>query len=296
MLQFRELRLEDRQWVNECLKASDFKGCEYSFANNYVWKDYYGVKYANINGFYCSRSEKDDKYIYTYPAGKGDIKPIIDLLIEDSKENGKEFWLRGMSIEVAEELKKVFPDMFEYITDRDDSDYIYLTEKLITLAGKKLHGKRNHIARFMDNNNWQYENINKENIEECWEMSRDWSKAHSERGNYSNDIADNYAVKETFDNFFELELEGGLIRLDNKVIAFCIGEPLSSDTYVVHIEKAYADIQGAYAMINKQFVIEKCQNYKYVNREEDIGVEGLRRAKLSYYPEIIYDKYSAKLK
>ncbi len=100
-------------------------------------------------------------------------------------------------------------------------------------------------------------------------------------------------VKEALMCFEELGLTGGLLRKDGEVIAFTLGEPLSDDTFVVHFEKAFPEIQGAYTMINQQFVLAECQNYKYINREEDTGDEGLRKAKLSYHPVILLSKYTA---
>ena len=90
--------------------------------------------------------------------------------------------------------------------------------------------------------------------------------------------------------FKELELTGGILRVDGQIVAFTIGEPICSDTFVVHIEKAFPDVQGAYTMINQQFVEHECMDYKYVNREEDTGDEGLRKAKRSYRPVFMVEK------
>ena len=100
-------------------------------------------------------------------------------------------------------------------------------------------------------------------------------------------------VKGALIDYKRLGLVGGVLKKYGEVVAFEIGEPLNDDTFVVHFEKAYADVQGAYPMINKQFVLHECQGYKYVNREEDDGEEGLRKAKLSYHPDILLEKYNA---
>lgn len=291
MLNFKPVDFSDREWINEQLKKSDFKSCDYSFVNNFIWSKPYGVEFTDINGFYCLKN----KYSYTYPAGSGDIKPVIEALINDAAERKIKFKLRGIMKEKAEELENLFPDKFDITTDRGESDYIYLSEKLISLSGKKLHSKRNHIARFKDNHDWQYENITKDNINDCIKMSREWCEMYNDNTDTSlnEEIC---AVNTAFKYFFELNLKGGLIRADGKTVAFTIGEPLSSDTFVVHIEKAFANIQGAYPIINQQFIEHNAAGYKYVNREEDMGDEGLRKAKLSYKPEIILDKYTAVLK
>lgn len=295
MLKFKKIELEDRDWIEERLKASDFKSCEYAFANNFIWGEANEIEFADVNGFYCMKSRWENKEIYTFPAGKGDIKPVIEALMEDAKERGIQFQLRGMVKEAVEAMEAAFPGQYEYVMNRDECDYLYTYEKLSTLAGKKLHGKRNHINRFMDNPDWQYEDITPENIGECKQMSKEWCKLYSCKDD--PDLRHEYcAVRTAFKHFFELKLDGGFIRKEGKIIAFTMGEPLSSDTYVVHIEKAFPEVQGAYPMINQQFVIHHGEGFQYINREEDLGEEGLRKAKLSYYPDILLEKYSLKLK
>lgn len=170
------------------------------------------------------------------------------------------------------------------------SDYVYESEKLISLSGKKLHGKRNHINNFIKAYpDYQYERINGENREECIELAQNWRKENG----CDSDPEKNEEFCVTLRALKELEdlnLTGGLIRADGRVVAFSIGEKLCNDTFVVHIEKAYADIQGAYPIINQQFVLHEAADYRYINREEDTGAEGLRKAKLSYYPVFLQEK------
>ena len=291
MLNFKKIELSDREWIDERLKQSDFKSCDYSFVNNFIWSKPNGIEFAEFNDFYCLKNSVS----YTYPAGSGDIKPVIEALINDAEEKGEKFVLRGIMKENAELLENTFPGKFNITTNRAESDYIYSAEKLIRLSGRKLHGKRNHIARFKDNFDWAYEDITQDNINNCIAMSREWCEMYKD--DKDDSLSDELcAVNTAFKHYFELNLCGGLIRADGKVVAFTIGEPLSSDTFVVHIEKAFANIQGAYPIINQQFIEHNCSDFTYVNREEDMGDEGLRKAKLSYYPEIILDKYTATLK
>lgn len=167
---------------------------------------------------------------------------------------------------------------------------MYESEKLATLSGKKLHAKRNHINKFKATfDDWCYEPITKENVEECFQMALKW---RNESG-CEEDVEKNAEMCVTLNSlrlFEELELKGGLLRVNGEIVAFTMGEPISEDTFVVHIEKAFADVQGAYPMINQQFVEHECMNYKYVNREEDTGAEGLRKAKLSYRPVFLVEK------
>ena len=167
---------------------------------------------------------------------------------------------------------------------------MYETEKLITLSGKKLHGKRNHINKFKSvYSDWCYERITDENVAECVEMAQKWRIM-----NGCEDDPDKEAEFCVTLNALrlrkELDLTGGLLRANGEVIAFTLGEPGGNDTFIVHIEKAYAEGQGAYPMINREFAAYFAKDYKYINREEDLGEEGLRKAKLSYYPAMIYEK------
>ena len=190
------------------------------------------------------------------------------------------------------QLDSWFPGKFQIEYDRDIADYVYEAEKLATLAGKKLHSKRNHVNRFQENNpEWVYESITPENVEDCFQMALKWR----EEMQCEIDVEKRDEMCVTLNALRlmeELNLKGGLLRArpQGEVIAFTVGEPLSEDTFVVHIEKAYASIQGAYPMINQQFVLHEAQDFKYVNREEDTGAEGLRKAKLSYRPAFLVEK------
>ncbi|MFY9377952.1 MAG: phosphatidylglycerol lysyltransferase domain-containing protein, partial [Peptococcia bacterium] len=189
-----------------------------------------------------------------------------------------------------------FPGKFSYQDDREGYDYIYTLEKLVSLSGKKLQSKRNHINRFIANNaDWSFEEISQDNLSECWEMNQEWCRQNGCKDDEL--LNEEYcAVRRCFNNYEALELEGGLLRLAGKVIAFTMGERLNSDTYVVHIEKAFGEIQGAYQLINREFaklIQERHPDIVYVNREEDMGYEGLRRAKMSYRPVRMEEKYVA---
>ena len=294
MIEFREIQLSDRAWIEERLKKSDFKSCDYSFVNNYIWRKSNQIKIADYMGFYCVKSVHKNVVVYTYPSGEGDIKALIEELLSDARRNNHKFILRGILPENKIKIEELFPGKFVFENPRDEADYIYESEKLIYLKGKKLHGKRNHIARFKDNPNWLYEKITDENMEECLKMNDEWCKEYScvNNDDLNHELC---AVKEMFAHYAKLKVVGGLLRVDGKVVAYSVGEPLSSDTFGVHIEKAFPKIQGAYPMINQQFAEHNAKDFKYINREEDMGDEGLRKAKLSYKPDILLEKYIARL-
>ncbi|MEG1458131.1 MAG: phosphatidylglycerol lysyltransferase domain-containing protein [Acetivibrio sp.] len=296
MIEFKRPTLEDKTWMEKKIKESDFRGCEYSFGNLYIWRTPSNVKVALVKDLLCFISDsKEKEIVYNYPTGQGNEKEVIELLIEDARKKGFQPSFRGILEEQKEKMEEMFPEKFSFSTNEGEWDYLYPVEKLTTLPGKKYHGKRNHIARFKDAGDWSYEAITEENLSECEEMNHIWCKEYG-CGKGESARIEQCAVEQTFRHFKELEFEGGLLRKGGKVIAFSIGEPLNSDTYVVHIEKAFPEIQGAYPMINQQFVEHNMQKFTYVNREEDMGEEGLRKAKMSYKPNPHLKKYVAVLK
>ncbi len=291
MIDFKPITLSDQDWIKALLKKSDFNGAEYSFGNNFVWRDIYHIEVAEYNGFYLARSGIGENRSYLYPAGNGDIKQVMEALIEDAKERGMEFGVYSATKESVALLETLMPGRFHYKENRDAFDYIYSTEKLSTLSGKKYHSKRNHIARFKEYNpDWAYEPITQENLADCIKMSREWCEQNDCDGDpgKQNEAC---AVKESLIHFFELGYVGGLLRAGGRIVAFTIGGPPNSDTFITHIEKAFSDVQGAYPMINCEFAKHAAQGFQYINREDDTGAEGLRKAKLSYKPEILLEKY-----
>ncbi|MBR5559234.1 MAG: DUF2156 domain-containing protein [Oscillospiraceae bacterium] len=299
MLDFKKIELADREWVEPLLKAADLDSCTYSFGNMYIWQDVYYTRLARVNDYGVVKTGiENDRIYYFFPFGHGDIKPVLEAMMEDAKENGSNFVLAGILPQQQAVLEALWPDRFRFVEVRDDWDYIYSLDKLITLSGKKLHGKRNHIARFKDGDDWSYEEMTMENIDECWGMNINWCQVNG-CGSDPSLAKEACAVRNAFVNFSVLGLEGGVLRKGGRVVAFTVGEPLNSNTFVTHIEKAFGDVQGAYPMINQQFAMQikaKHPEMMFVNREEDTGDEGLRRAKLSYGPEKMAERNIARLK
>lgn len=290
---FHPITLEDKNWINEKLKKDNISACEYTFANNFVWAKAYDVQVGEAYNCGIIRYRKQENFEYSFPFGTGDKKAAIELIKGICAAHGHGLWI--YPIVDADRLKIIdwFPGEFELDADRADFDYVYKVEKLSSLRGKKLHGKRNHIARFMDDGDWHYEAMTKENIEECRKMAEEWVVMRAEKWNEDME-REMEALKRAFSYFDELGLTGGVLYKKEKIVAFTIGEQLSADTFVLHFEKAYPDLQGAYPMINQQFVLHELLGFTYVNREEDTGDEGIRKAKMSYYPDILVKKYVAK--
>lgn len=297
MINFKNVELNDKEWIQPLLVKADLSGCHQNFTNIFAWAETYKYRVAKVNDFLVVKSGHIvDEPAYFWPAGSGDVRAVLEVIKQDAEDCGHDLILAGLSPENMAELRILYPDSFEYQENRDSFDYVYLLDKLITLSGNKLHSKRNHINRFKENPDWSFEPITLENLAECWEMNKAWCKANR----YEEDeqlVEELCAVRRCFNNFISLGLEGGLLRLDGRIIAFTMGDKLNSNTYDIHIEKAFGEIQGAYQMINREFAVlikERHPEIIYVNREEDMGYEGLRKAKLSYHPVKMEEKFWAK--
>lgn len=291
-MEFHDITINDRDWMTDKFRQEDNNGSETIFSNNFLWGSVFGTTAGECRGSLVVCYEYRKKKVMCYPIGGREKKKVIEELREYCHAMGQPLYLTGLYEKDRDELISMFPGQFLFCESRDDEDYIYTYEKLSKLSGKKLHGKRNHIARFMDGDDWLYEKITKENISQCVEMSLQWKSYNSDRWNEKMETEFG-VLQKAFEYFDILNLRGGLLRKQGRIVAFSIGEPLNEETFVVHFEKAFSDIQGAYPMINQQFVLNECEGYKFINREEDAGEPGLRKAKLSYCPDILLKKFHA---
>jgi len=295
VIEFRKPELKDMKWVKSTMTRSGEMACDYCFGNLFIWSEYYGNTIAEYDGLFISKDRSRDADIYLYPCGDGDKKGAVNELIKLHEQDGKELVMYCLTPDKVRELDSMFKDRFEFREHRDYFDYIYLTSDLASLAGRKYHAKRNHISYFKNNFNWQYEKITPDNLAECYEMNKKWEKLNSK---YDEEGlgAELTAIDRAFSHYEELGFVGGLLRKDGEVIAYTFGEQINNDVFCTHFEKAFADIRGAYPMINQQFCINELMGYKYINREDDTGDEGLRQAKMSYCPAILLPKFIARYK
>ena len=289
-IQFKRPELTDRELMHSYFMKYPSRSCEKTFANAYLWSRHYKVLFAIVENTLVFKSENHG-LAFSYPIGEdADVRRAIEVLWEYSREKGATFQMYLVTESQFEQLENWYPGRFQIEYNRDVADYVYESEKLATLSGKKLHAKRNHINKFKSTfEDWSYETLTPDNAEECFQMALKWR-----RENGCEDDEDKNAEMCVALNSLrlqkELELTGGVLRVNGEIVAFTIGEPMNEEMFVVHIEKAYADIQGAYPMINQQFVEHECMAYKYINREDDTGSEGLRKAKLSYRPAFLVEK------
>lgn len=290
MLEFRNISVSDRDRINTALRKSDFMGCEYSFANNLAWYRLADSRICFYKDFYiiCAFGNDDGIPIFTFPSGEGNYIELFGELKKFSENMNYPLKISGVTEKSLAMLENLFPDSFTTEYDRDSSDYIYKQKDLSELAGRKYHQKRSHLAKF-NRLDYDFSLICEKDFDECIYFLTD---------NYNNKadtefsaVAEQYAINTYFSNFRELELVGGIIRIDGRISAVTIGEPLNSDTFCVHIEKADRSYDGIYAGINNCFVRACMGGFDYINREEDLGIEGLRKSKLSYHPAFLLNKY-----
>lgn len=297
MLEFRNIAISDRDKANIALAESDFMGCEYSFANNLAWCRLADSKICFYKDFYliCAFGDEDGIPTYSFPSGSGDIEDIISEMKKYSENLGYPLRLCGVTEKSLELLNQLYPEQFTYSADRDGSDYIYLRSDLAEMRGKKFHQKRNHLAKF-NRLESEFSLISEKDFDDCISfLVSDFNEKFDNDSSHSA-IAEQYAINTYFNNFNELNLQGGIIRIDGKISAVTLGERLNSDTFVVHIEKADRRFDGIYTGICNNFVKACTENFKYINREEDLGIPGLRKSKLSYNPAFLLTKYIIQFK
>jgi hypothetical protein len=296
---FKRPELSDRQWVTTLLAKEGSRACEHNFASIFLWATAYPQQIARVGDRLLVQMLGGPGLSHLFPMGSGALAPALETAKEDAAAHGVPLTLICITAEQKAQLETEFPGRFVFREDRDGFDYLYTVDKLADLAGKKLHAKRNHISRFCDQfPDWMFEPITADNIADCKAMEGEWfaQQVEEERANRTLDN-ERQAVLVALEHMDELGLTGGLIRAEGRVLAFSLGSLTTADCYNIHFEKAFGNIQGAYAVINREmarWARDTWPELRYLNREDDMGLEGLRKAKLSYYPDLMLEKYSAR--
>ena len=300
MMKFKPVEKSDKPIFDKFYKARYYENGQYTFTNLYVWRKFLSTQWSVKNDVLYTLVNFENKVSMLQPLGSQDkMQEAIANIIEffETNEKDKELSLLDIDKNFVEELEK-FPDAkFDIKANRDAFDYVYFAEDLIKLAGKKYNLKKTPLNGFHRNYpEAKYLPITEELIPKCREEAIRWNESRAAQ--FKDDSifeVELETINEAFDNFFDFNLKGGAIELDGRVIAFTVGEQLNADTAVVHIEKAERDIRGSYAAINQGFVANEWSEMKYINREEDMGIEGLRKAKESYNPCKMIEQFNANL-
>ena len=310
---FKDIELSDSKWIRELFSAPDFNSEDYNFTFQFLWKNTFKSKVARIGDLALVQYNMNGRKSYLMPVGRADehqVADIISSMLNDSSLLGDDGRLvfYGVLPSQMDFLERYFGGRFTSEVSRMGADYIYDAQTLKTLSGKKYQAKRNFANGFRRLYRWQFEPISDSNMEECLQMNDEWCR----RNGCGQDFWKNNefcAVRVALNNYKALDLDGGLLRVDGNVVAFTIGERTSSDTLLVHIEKALTEYRGAYQAMSQEFlgymdgVLRQRENipegtpaFTLVNREDDSGDENLRKAKMEYHPIEIKEKYLVFLK
>lgn len=297
-MNFKKITLEDKGKIDSYTRDWEIENNDYTFTTLYIWGKHGKITYAEQDGALFFHYDFPDNPQFFLPpvtkkSGAGNYKKAVDAAVAEMR-----------SMNIAPCFRSVAPPFLDILTDALDNpvvtptpfnnDYVYFAESLATLKGKKLHSKRNHINSFLsEHTDWEYVSVSEENLSECMALYDIWSQGKTEPTleEYDEKLTVELAVK----HMSELGLFGGGIRLGDRLCAFSIGERVTGDMITVHIEKADASINGLFPLINQQFVLHEIKGETYVNREDDMGIEGLMRAKQSYHPCRMIEKYMVTL-
>ena len=258
-MEFKEITLQDRDWMRQLLGYSDNRATEFNFTVLYIWRDIMHSRVCRVGDYLVVRFFPNGAPapMYLFPSGRGtaeELKGVLESCMEDARQNGHPFLMASVQNGHREILENLFPDRFTFEPNRDYFDYIYSAEDLTFLRGKKFQSKRNFVSRFKRQEGWSYEPLGKDNLKECAAMSISWCAKYG-CGKDPSMASESCSVKNALQNFEQLGLMGGLLRLNGEVVAFTIAEKTNSDTLLVHIEKAFADISKPAAYLNIPYLL-----------------------------------------
>jgi len=294
MTHFKPIEIQHKPLFDEFLAKDPPQVSELTFTNLFIWRHHYRPAWVEWNGciMIMFHPTKGSPYGLT-PFGPGDKKSALEALCKEVEKQTTDVRIRRVGEEFV--ANHVDPEKFDIVLDRDNSDYVYLAKDLISLSGNRYHRKKNHFNQFVKNHAFEYRPLDANLVKSVLGMQEAWCRLR-ECVEKPDLLAEDYAVHEALIHFEELGYKGGAILINSVVEAFSLGETLNRDTAVIHIEKANPDILGLYAAINQLFCLNAWSEVNYINREQDMGVEGLRKAKESYYPNHMVNKYILKPK
>ena len=291
MLEFTRLTLDDINEIRAYFPYSLNRICDNTVGGAFMWRDYFSVEYAVHDDtviFKAQVTYHKNVTAFAPPLGK-DFLGGVNKIIEYCRCHDLQIIFFNVTDEDAALLKTAFSG-FQISKEEDWSDYLYHASDLVTLAGRKFSGQRNHINYFnKTHENYSFEAISKDNIADVMDF---YLKFSDKMNKGSRIFAEEHSkTVEVLENYNAYGMLGGLLRVDGSVIAFSLGEVIN-DVLFIHVEKADLQYRGAYQVINNEFAKRFCsEGVKFVNREEDVGDEGLRISKKSYHPCQIIEKY-----
>ena len=289
-IDFHPVTVADKPLFEYYILSSEEQNCDLNFANIFCWSETYHSEVAEVEGFLVVRFDNGGAKSYMQPVGTGDKATILARLREDAAAVCTPLCLYGLSAEWRTFLEENYPAEFAFDSSRSLSDYIYCTADLAQLQGRKYQPKRNHLNHFVARHDWRVEPLSKRNLKDCIALNDRWLKGR-EVG--ESERAEQRALQRAFDNFGALGLRGLVLYADGAPVAFSYGTPITRRTFCTHIEKYDGSVEGSATMINRLMAQSLEEEFEFINREDDLGLEGLRFAKMSYHPSLLLDKISA---
>ena len=288
-LEFKPLEISDKEIFTRYFNMDPPEISELTFTNLFMWQSLYHPVWAQRdNVLLIVLCPEGSPPFGLQPVGPGNRADALSILLDSLDEKTQKPVIRRAGEEFISEA--VDKSRYICIRDRNNDDYVYSTVDLIQLSGRKYHRKKNHLNQFIRSFKYEYRKLDMELVECFIDMQEEWCRMR-ECVEIPDLLSEDYAVRRALTHFGELDYEGGAIVIDGKIEAFSLGERLNRDTAVIHIEKANPDIPGLYAAINQMFLSNAWAKIEYINREQDLGIEGLRAAKESYLPHHMINKY-----
>lgn len=295
MENFKKIEISDFEIIDPILRKYNVENCDHCFFTMLIWSFRHYIEYTIYKDTLFMRNLGDNSYWYLSPVGELPFEQAVKIIIEDAEQKKYRIKIFGIDENQKNILQQYYSNSFEIIEDRDSFDYIYKTEDLSNLAGKKYQKKRNHCSHFERNNpEYKFNIITSENVEKVKDFERAWCCKYNcdeSEGLYS----ERKGIIEILDNIDSTNVFGAFIETKDGVVAFTLASPINDRMVDIIVEKAFHDITGAYAVINRDFARNCLQDYEYINREDDMGQENLRKAKLANFPCEIRTKYLAKM-
>lgn len=292
-LSFHPLCLHDAAQIRRKVEQTECRNCDLNFMNLYGWRFLYDTEVAYFGEWLIFRFQAHGHLAYLPPVGPAGWQEPLAAMRLDAAEAGHPFLLLGVCEREVQSLQAALPGYFYAHADRDHADYIYAREALAELRGKKLQAKRNHANRFARNfPDYALSALQPSDFSDCQALYERWAAQKDEAEGAKTYEAEHRAFSNVLSAWDEIGGSGLALRVGGKLVAFTYGAPVNYDTFDVCMEKADTDYEGAYAFINRAMAASLPPRYRWINREEDLGVPGLRTAKLSYHPEHLLQKYT----
>ncbi len=290
MIDFKSVTPQDQKLLYSFIFPGERRDSNLSIASLCCWQFLNCSSFAVIGEQLVIRfCFPDSQTVYTLPAGEKAGKQVIRLLARQAMEENLPLYIYGILPELQERLEETFPGVFEYRDNRDHADYLYLRQDLAELKGKNYQPKRNHVNKFRKTYDYRYTPLTTAMVQDCILMYEQWCEDRRCMEDESLE-SEKQALLFGLDHFDELGLSGGALWVEGHIVAFTFGRPVNHDTFCIHAEKALLTFEGAYNAINWEFARRLSGSYLYLNREEDLGIPGLRKAKLSYHPFKLLEK------